>query len=97
MPQYETNTKGAFGWNEALKTETQASLLFTHSPKDAEELRKAGFGTVVSFVPDGIARGNLSIDCAKQRKRKQGDIKHYCAGQTFPSKRGAAGKYIPPR
>lgn len=94
MPQYETNTKGAFGWNEALKAETQASLLFTHSPKDAEELRKAGFGTVVSFVPDGIARGTSALIALNNEKENKA-VLNTTAGANFSFKKGSSGQIYP--
>jgi imidazolonepropionase-like amidohydrolase len=39
-PQIESNKKGAFGWNQAVQPETDASLLFTPDAKKAEDLRK---------------------------------------------------------
>ena len=56
-PQTTSFREGAFGWNEALKPETDAAKIFTSNIKDAEELRNIGFGTVQSFNKDGIARG----------------------------------------
>ncbi len=94
MPQYETNTKGAFGWNEALKAETQASLLFTHNPKDAEELRKAGFGTVSSFVPDGIARGTSALISLTNEKENK-SIVNTTAGANFSFKKGSSSQIYP--
>jgi len=55
-PQYESRTKGAYGWNQAVKPETDAYRLFASDEK-ADELRKLGFSGAMSFVRDGIARG----------------------------------------
>ena len=52
-----SNKDGAFGWNEALRSETNAASLFTKNAKDAESLRSKGFGIVLSHQEDGIARG----------------------------------------
>lgn len=52
-----SNTKGAFGWNQALKPETDASKLFATNNDKAEGLRSAGFGAVLTHQQDGIARG----------------------------------------
>lgn len=49
--------KGAFGWNEAIRPETQVNAIFAVDPKKAEELRKAGFGSVNVINRDGISRG----------------------------------------
>jgi imidazolonepropionase-like amidohydrolase len=60
-PQIESNKKGAFGWNQAVQPETDASLLFTPDAKKAEDLRKNGFGTVLIHAHDGIVRGNGAL------------------------------------
>ena len=57
-PQYETNKDGAFGWNEAIKADFNAINEFDIELKDANKLRKAGFGAVVSFKNDGVVRGS---------------------------------------
>ena len=57
-PQMESNIKGAYGWNQAIRPETEADKLFNADPKSAEELRKLGFGSVLTFKKDGIARGS---------------------------------------
>ena len=60
-PQDLSDKKGAYGWNEAIKPETHAHQLFARNEKEAEELRKQGFGAVAVFVPDGIARGTSAV------------------------------------
>ncbi|WAC09636.1 amidohydrolase family protein [Dyadobacter pollutisoli] len=60
-PQIESNKKGAFGWNQAVQPETDASLLFTPDAKKAEDFRKNGFGTVLIHAHDGIVRGNGAL------------------------------------
>jgi imidazolonepropionase-like amidohydrolase len=59
--QLTSNTKGAFGWNQAIKSETDASKLFTVDDAKAKPLRETGFGTVLSHVKDGIARGTGTV------------------------------------
>ncbi|MDN5205557.1 amidohydrolase family protein [Fulvivirgaceae bacterium BMA10] len=59
--QINSKTKGAYNANEAIKAEFNASEAFTASGKEAEKLRKAGFGAVLSFRPDGIARGTSTF------------------------------------
>lgn len=56
-PQFISNTKGAYDWNQAVKPEFNAFESFGNDSKKAEELRKLGFGAVQSFMRDGIARG----------------------------------------
>jgi imidazolonepropionase-like amidohydrolase len=55
--QITSNTKGAFGWNQAIKPQVNASELFDVDDAKAAPLREAGFGTVLSHQKDGIARG----------------------------------------
>ncbi len=60
-PQLESNKKGAFGWNQAIQPETDASTLFTPDSKKAGDLRKIGFGTVLVHPHDGIVRGSGAL------------------------------------
>lgn len=56
-PQMESNIKGAYGWNQAIHSHFHAAQQFTAQEKSADELRKLGFGTVLTHRKDGIARG----------------------------------------
>jgi len=70
-PQYETATKGAYNWNEAIKPETDAVKLFVTDDKAAEEMRKLGFGSVLSYNKDGIARGSaVFVSLGKDKENK---------------------------
>lgn len=60
-PQLESNKKGAFGWNQAILPENDASMLFTPDATEASDFRKIGFGTVLTHMHDGIVRGNGAI------------------------------------
>ncbi|HEX8516624.1 MAG TPA: amidohydrolase family protein [Bacteroidia bacterium] len=59
--QMESSVKGAYGWNAAIKAETEAHRIFADDSKTAEELRKLGFSTVNTFQRDGIARGSSAV------------------------------------
>lgn len=52
-----TTKKGSYNWNEAIRPETEARNIFSVDTKKADELRKAGFGSVNVINRDGIARG----------------------------------------
>jgi imidazolonepropionase-like amidohydrolase len=56
--QMLSNTKGAFGWNAAIKAEADFSKIFQVNETRAKELRNNGFGVVGSHIPDGIVRGS---------------------------------------
>ena len=49
--------KGAYGWNEAIRPEIQVKSIFSVDSKKADDLRKAGFGSINVISRDGIARG----------------------------------------
>ncbi len=59
--QIQSKTKGAYNGNEAIKPEYNAYEQFEPNDKTAGGLRKAGFGTVMTFRPDGIARGTSAV------------------------------------
>ncbi|SHG70598.1 amidohydrolase family protein [Pedobacter caeni] len=52
--------KGAYGWNEAIRPETHVNTIFAIDTKKADDLRKAGFGSVNVINRDGISRGTSS-------------------------------------
>lgn len=55
-PQYDASREG-FYWNDHIRSETNGVEKFKYDQKEAEELRKAGFGVVNTHLMDGIARG----------------------------------------
>lgn len=60
-PQMESNIKGAYGWNAAVKPETEANKIFSNDSKSADEMRKLGFGAALTFQHDGIVRGSAAV------------------------------------
>ena len=56
-PQFLSSQKGAYGWNQAVHPEYDGHLNFISDIKKSEELRKLGFGSVLSVQKDGIFRG----------------------------------------
>ena len=61
QPQLETATKGAYGWNQAIKSDAEAYRMFAVDDAKAKPLREAGFGTVLTHIRDGIARGTGAV------------------------------------
>lgn len=57
----KVKNKGAFAWNEAIKSEIKSGNLFKVDAKKAEELRKLGFGVVLTHQQDGIMRGTSAL------------------------------------
>jgi imidazolonepropionase-like amidohydrolase len=63
--------KGAYGWNEAVRPETDAAKIFMVNETKAKDFRNNGFGVVLSHVTDGIVRGNgalVSLATDKENK-----------------------------
>jgi imidazolonepropionase-like amidohydrolase len=60
QPQMLSNKKGAFSWNEAMKTEFKGHEAFAANEREAEILRGIGIGAVVTHRMDGISRGTAT-------------------------------------
>ncbi|MBC7695594.1 MAG: amidohydrolase family protein [Burkholderiales bacterium] len=71
--------KGAFGWNQAIKSEAEAHKLFLHNQQKADELRKIGFGSVVTIQKDGIVRGSGAFVNLSNAKENESVIKDRAA------------------
>jgi imidazolonepropionase-like amidohydrolase len=56
--QIESLIEGAYNGNESIKSDYQAARHFSIDKKAAKSLRNAGFGSVLSFRADGLARGS---------------------------------------
>ena len=72
--------KGAYGWNQAIKSDRNAYALFNHNNQKADELRKQGFGAVLTFVKDGIVRGSGAFVNLSDQKENESVIKDRAAG-----------------
>src|SRR5688572_8720003 len=77
--QHNSSTKGAYSWNQALKPEVQANGMFAANDQQATPLRKAGFGTVLTFSHDGIARGTAVLVLLAEDKEQEIVIKEKAA------------------
>ena len=93
--QMGSNTKGPYGWNQAIKPETDASKMFTTDEAKAKTFRDLGFGAVLTHVKDGIARGTGAVVTLAKDKDNLSIIKekasaHYSlskgtSSQSYPS------------
>lgn len=59
--QIQSAKKGAYNSNEAIKSEINAAEYFTIDSKTAGVWRNMGFGSVLSFHRDGLARGTSAF------------------------------------
>ncbi len=78
-PQFNSNTKGAYGWNQAIKTEVNAANIFVADEAKAKSLRDIGFGVVLTHQKDGIARGTGAVVDLSDRKENFALIKEKAA------------------
>lgn len=91
--QLASNTKGAVGWNESIKPEVNAIDLFDVNDKDAQPLREAGFGTVLTHQQDGIARGTGTLVTLANQQDNLVIIKEKASAQYSFSKGSSAQSY----
>ncbi len=70
-PQFISATKGAYGWNQAVKSEVNAAQLYNADEAKAKGLREQGFGIVLTHQNDGIARGTGAlVSLASEKENK---------------------------
>ncbi len=55
--QISTNGKGAYGWNDAIRSSVNAVELFNANNVMAKPMLENGFGAVLTHQADGIAQG----------------------------------------
>lgn len=72
--------QGAYGWNQAIKSDVEAYKQFTHQPQKADELRAQGFACVLTSQKDGIVRGSGVLVCLSQTTDNESIIKDRAAG-----------------
>ena len=94
-PQLETAVKGPYGWNQALKSDVDVYKVFSVNDATAKPLREAGFGSVLTHVKDGVARGTGAVVTLANEKENLVIIKekasaHYSfnkgtSTQSYPS------------
>lgn len=59
--QTESNAKGPYGWNQAIKSDADVFKVFAVNDANAKPLREAGFGAVLTHIKDGVARGTGAV------------------------------------
>ncbi len=76
----DISKKGAYGWNQAIKSEVEAQKVFSHNQAKADELRKQGFATVLTASKDGIVRGSGALVFLANAKENESILKDKAAG-----------------
>lgn len=59
--QMNSNTKGAYHWNEGIKPEYNSAENFHVEIKSAQKYRSMGFGAVLTHRHDGLMRGTSAV------------------------------------
>ncbi len=93
-PQFYSNTRGAYSWNQAIKPETNAVSIFSKDQRKAEELRKLGFGVVNTLPFDGISRGTSTVVLLGDKIDNKNIIKEK-ASATYSFSKGSSTQDYP--
>lgn len=94
FPQYNSEKKGAYSWNQTIQAENNASELFKADDKKAEELRKLGFGAVLTHHQDGIIRGTGALVTLRNDKEHNLILKPKATGH-FSLRNGTSRQQYP--
>ena len=89
-----SNTKGAYGWNQAIKSENDVFRTFNVDDSKAKDLRNIGFGTVLSIQMDGISRGTGAIVTLANEKENKVMLKEK-ASANFSFSKGSSTQDYP--
>ncbi len=68
-------SRGASGWNPAIRAEVEAYRLFTTDKSKARLYRDAGFGTVLTHQKDGISRGTGAVVTLSEQNENAAIVK----------------------
>ncbi len=91
--QFNSSTRGAYDWNQAIHPETDASRLFAADEARAAPLRASGFGTVLTHLKDGIARGTGTVVTLADEKENLAILKERASAHYSFSKGSSAQSY----
>ncbi len=93
QPQLTTAAKGPYGWNQAIKSDADAYKVFAVDETKAKPLRELGFGTVLSHIRDGIARGTGTVVTLANEKENLVIIKEKASAHYSFSKGSSTQSY----
>lgn len=92
--QFDPKTKGPYNANEAIKAEFNAVENFTVDKKSAKTWRGMGFGAVLSFHPDGLARGASTLVSLGESRVNEEILKDQAAAH-YSFNRGTSTQIYP--
>ncbi len=91
--QVVSNTKGPYGWNQAIRTENDSYKNFTVNDAKAKEMRAIGFGTVLTHQMDGVARGTGAVVTLASEKENKVIVKEKATAHYSFSKGSSTQDY----
>jgi len=94
MPQYKTEKRGPFGWNEAIKAYEKAVDLYQADDKMARKYREAGFTSLLVQPHDGIVEGSAALIDLSGRRAGKSVIKPEAAA-TYSFDKGSSRQLTP--
>lgn len=92
--QIQSIEAGPYNANEAIKSAYDAYSSFEIDPKAAADFRSAGFGTVLAFRPDGLARGSSALVTLGESSENEVMIKSQAAAH-FSFDKGSSRQMYP--
>jgi len=92
--QLNSNTKGAYGWNQAIRSETNAAAIFSVNDEVASTWRDIGFGAGLTHYKDGIARGAGAVVTFANQKENKVIIKENASAH-FSFNKGSSSQAYP--
>lgn len=92
--QLTSTQKGAYGWNQAIRSDVSAAAIFVADDARAKPLRDLGFGTVLVHQKDGIARGTGTLVTLANEKENQVVLKEK-ASSHFSFSKGISTQSYP--
>lgn len=92
--QFTSNAKGAYGWNQAIRSEVNGAAIFSADESKAKLLREAGFGVVLTHQKDGIARGTGVVVSLADKAENMTIIKEK-ASSNFSFSKGSSTQSYP--
>ncbi len=93
VEQIESKTKGAYNANQAIRSHYNAADEFTMNSKVADEMRKLGFGAVMTVKQDGLARGTSSFVTLAERSDNNAMLKQKAAANYSLTKGSSTQNY----
>ena len=88
------NRKGAYNANDAIKADFAPAAHFAIDQKQAKMMRNIGFGTILTFRPDGLARGFASAVSLRNENENKAILKAQ-AGAALAFDRGSSQQDYP--